>query len=301
MKRKLITSLLLTSALFAGCGSSSSYESSYASYDTTETAAYSGSATYLEGNEVSYEEGADTEVTGEKLVYRGSITMETLDFTTTVNSIHEQLEKYNGIIESEEQTNSNYYWYEEDSTDYRRLYITIRIPTKDFNTFLNELEGDGHITSKSQSVENITKQYNSNALEIESLQTQEKRLLEMMEVAETVEDLITIDARLSEVQTQMMKLQNYQSQMDNDVEYSTIYISVEEVRKYTPIEYEKYPISGFGEKLVEAFDTSWRFCVWAVQNFIITLIELLPLGVVVVAVVIGIRKLIKKLKERKQK
>ncbi len=297
---KNLAVFMTAALLLTGCGSSSSatsYAVDSAAYDT-EGIASTESYDYSRSSNEVYSE-SDSEITGEKLVYTGSISIETLEYDTTVSNISTYIKSYNGIVESQNENNYQYRWYDDDSVGNRYFYMTVRIPTESFDDFFAELEGTGHVTSKSQNVENITKQYNNNAIEIESLQTQETRLLEMLEQAETVEDMITIDARLSEVETELRQLQNAQSQMDTDVEYSTITISIEEVQKYTEVNYERFDISGFTERLKEAFHTSWTFFVWVFQEALLVLIVVFPVGIVVYFLVKGIRKLFRKRKEKK--
>ena len=71
--------------------------------------------------------------------------------------------------------------------------------------------------------------YNDQSILIESLEKQETRLLEMMDKAETIEDMITIESRLSEVQTQLNQARNTLAGYDTDIDYSTINVQIEEV------------------------------------------------------------------------
>ena len=150
--------------------------------------------------------------------------------------------------------------------------ITVRVPSAKYREFLGLLEGtEGKITNKSEFVQNITKRYNDQSILIESLETQEKRLMEMMDKAETIEDMIAVESRLSEVERQLNSYKTDLSQMDKDVEFSTVYIDLQEVKRYT----ETVEKTTFREKLGFAFEdaiSSFRdFCegviLFVVRNF----------------------------------
>ena len=142
------------------------------------------------------------------------------------------------------------------------------------------MEGTAKVTSKSQSVENISRKYNDNSIEIESLRVQQERLMNMMESAETVEEMIMVEERLSEVQTRLNQKLSYQSSMDKDVQYSTISLNVNEVQEYTPVD-DSIPIGGFGKRLKETAEYSWTYFVYFMQNLVLFLIRILPFVLVI--------------------
>ena len=56
-----------------------------------------------------------------------------------------------------------------------------------------------------------------------ALTTEQDRLIELMEQAETVEDIITIEGRLSEVRYQLESMESQLRTYDNKIDYSTVY------------------------------------------------------------------------------
>ncbi|MDO5109888.1 MAG: DUF4349 domain-containing protein, partial [Erysipelotrichaceae bacterium] len=71
--------------------------------------------------------------------------------------------------------------------------------------------------------------------QIEALEKQQTRLLEMMDEAKTIEDMIAVEDRLSEVQYQLNSLKTNRESMDTDIAYSTISIVLREVRVYAEV------------------------------------------------------------------
>ena len=318
--RTILPALLLTSALvLGGCGASGgSSSANYAKGDyaaATEAPAESYDGGYYA--EEAYESGFDEELAeaeaaaygenekasrGEKadqgedvkaakseeeLVYTCSINMETLTFAETEAKIRESIAKYKGTISSESASDGNYRWYYEDGgSGTKSLYMTIRIPTKDYRNFLKDLEGaGGSIRSTSMNVENITRRYNDQSVRIQALETQEKRLLEMMDKAETIKEMITVEDRLTEVQTELNQARTTLSVMDHDVAYSTISLNLQEVVRYT----ENKITQTFGERIVSAFTNSFADFGDFLEDLSIALIYLLPylLLIAVIVLIVG--------------
>lgn len=295
---------------FAGCGSSSS--GSYSAYDSVTNSYAMGGGTSAKEEAVyddyDYEESgiamspsqapaprADEQnpLTGQKLVYTGSVTVETLKYEETVKAVRDKIAQYKGIIQDENEWDGDHSWYYTDGrarTTNRNLSMTVRIPTKDFDNFMNDMDGAGKVTSRSQNVENISRKYSDNSIEIESLEKQQERLLEMMDKAETVEEMIMIEERLSDVQTRLNQKKSYKSSMDTDVEYSTIYLNVNEVQEYTPVQDPGINIGGFGKRVMETLEYSGKFFVYVLQGLILFLIRIAPFAIVLALIMFGIVK-----------
>lgn len=316
MKKKkwmCITGLLVvTSLLFAGCGSSSASES--ITYDAT-TQAKSSAAGYAtddiymaeavteetaEGT-TDFEIGSETpEVkdTSRKLIKTVDMSVETESFDVLIQTITERTESLGGYIEYNNIYNGSYY-YENDS---RSADLTLRIPAGELDAFLSVVAGSSNVISRNEYVEDVTLQYVDMQSRKAALETEQERLLELLEQAESVEDIITIESRLSEVRYQMESMESQLRAMDNQVSYSTVYLYIEEVARYTPVKelstWEKIS-TGFAESLYNVGN--------GLKNFVIGLIINLPYLVVwAIVIIIGIllikviRKGNKKRKQRKE-
>ena len=255
-------------------GKANSYQgNSYQEYEATEP---------VQGTEAS-ENTSFVRKTSDKLVYTCRIQMETLTFEQTVDAIRGLIAKYEGFIETEEQSDSSYGWY---YADYRKTsaslteYIVVRIPTENYDAFLGDLSGNGKITSKSQNVENITTVYNDTVTTISSLKAQEKRLLEMMGEAKSIEEMLAIEDRLTDVQTELAIYESRLSGYDLDVAYSTITINVREVLEYTPTT-DPVRVSTFGDRLKNTLNDSWKNFTSFLEDLLFFLIRFLPIFIVV--------------------
>lgn len=309
---KNILAGLCAAALLVGCGSgyansstsSQMYEGAAADYeakeeayetaDTYDTDEPVGAAAGGAANDISQKnEEAGTDESGslaeQKLIYTADITIQTQTFQDTFSAVKDAISKVGGFVESESTTDSAWNWYYSDykkSSGTLRSYITVRVPSSKYREFLDLLEGtDGKITSRSEYVQNITKRYNDQSILIESLEKQETRLMEMMDKAETIEDMIAIESRLSEVQTQLNQARNTLAGYDTDVNYSTINVQIEEVIQYSSQKVQQT----FLERLGNTFTRSWRDFGEFMQDLILAIVYLLPVIIIVVIILVILR------------
>lgn len=287
----------------SAAGKAENYGNYYGIADTNTTADYNEYP--AEEAAIDYDE-AEAELTqeypsspeetnpalsNEKLVYTGSINIETLEYEESLQNIRERIQSYNGLIENENEYDNDYNWYSSTYTgrrNSRNISMTVRIPTEKFQSFLNDMEGAGKITNRSTNIENITKRYNDTSIQATALEEQQNRLLEMMEKAETIEDMIAIEARLTEVQSQLNILKSNLNQMDTDVNYSTIYLNLREVIEYT-VEPET-----FGERFVKEFQSGITGFVDFLEDVVIFLAHSWLFLLLFGAVIVLISKFIKK-------
>lgn len=239
----------------------------------------------------------------EKLVYHCNLDIETLDYPAAITSIKGTISKYGGVIQSESESDSGHDWY---YADYRKTggtmhnYLEVRVPSKDYENFLSELDGIGKIISKSTSVDNISQKYYDTTAQIEALQIQEKNLLAMLEKCETIEDMITVEQRLSEVQYELNTLQTDRRYMDMDVAYSYVNINVSEVMEYRQ---DSEPIrrNTFVDRLKNTILSTGRGFLYFLEGLLFLVIHLAPYVLIIVLICfIFLRKKIRYILEQRK-
>ena len=176
--------------------------------------------------------------------------------------------------------------------------MTVRIPSDKLDGFVENVKESANVTYISESTEDITLRYVDTESRKIALETERDRLLELLERAETVEDIITIEGRLSEVRYQ---LESYASQLrtfDNQVDYSTVHINIHEVDRETNVEPKT-----FWEEVTEEFDDSLYDMGRGIKNFAIWFLGSSPYlilwAVVIVAAVFVLRAVGKKKRIKK--
>lgn len=300
---KLLVGIMFSALVLSGCGGSSSLMDNVASISGTSGLgnSYTDEAYPEENGSTDASQTTETETTTEtestqKLVYEANIRMETTEYAETVKAIKQLISDNNGLIENEyEQTDSSYYG--ENALYYNTLKV--RIPSENYDSFLNGLSGKGNIISKQTSTKNITKTYYDTSATIDALKIQQERLLEMMSNAQTVEDMITIESRLTEVETALKQYQAQLSTMDTDVEYSTITIDIEEVAEYSE-NGEPIKTNTFLDRLKNTLEETVESVQVFFEGLLFIVIRLAPFVLIFSAIGIPIYKVCKKRKINKK-
>ena len=226
-----------------------------------------------------------------KIVYTGSISLQSLEYEKSAGSIHEKITKYGGFIEEEVTSNDDPYWYYRNrpasSRDRarRNMNVTARIPADKFDAFMEDLKNDGQVTDTSVNARNISVKYATHDASRKALEIEQDRLLKMMDKAQTVEEMIAVEKRLTQVERELNDEKTQLSDMDRDVNFSTVYISLQAVFEYS----EKVVEYTYGERLKQAFDRAISGFVEFWQELILWIVETFPflimLGIIIFAIV----------------
>lgn len=228
--------------------------------------------------------------TNRKLIKTVNMDVETREFDSLMEAIQTQVKTLEGYIESMNTYNgSTYYGYH--ST--RNADMTIRIPATQLENFLNAISGISNVVRRSDNVEDITLTYVDLQSHKTALETEQTRLLELLERAETIEDIITIEERLSNIRYQIESMGSQLRTYDNKVDYSTVYLNIDEVEVLTPVQEEttwERISGGFVDSLKNIGNGLVEFIIW----FVIHLPYLILWAVIVIIIVVVIRLLVKR-------
>ncbi len=231
-----------------------------------------------------------------KLIRDVNLEVETETFEELLSTVGEKTQSLGGYIEESYTYNgSNYY-----GKGTRNASLTIRIPAEKLDTFLSAVSEISNVISRNESVTDVTLQYVDMESHKKVLLTEQERLLELLEKAETIEDIISLESRLSEVRYQIESMEAQLRTMDNRVNYSTVYLYINEVAKLTPVKeqsvWEKIS-TGFANSLYNVGDGFVNFGI----GFVISLPYLLVWAVIIAVFVLLLRLLIKHAKRKRQK
>ena len=318
MKKRLalLLALVMTLSLCA-CGSaaktaqhssaagSSVYTSeSSAAYDAAPMAAaeeayWDGDADYgLSVSNSASSSAAETDVPDEnpeKIIYSADVTVETTDFDASLQTLDKLVKEYGGWVESSSVSGANFYNQSRGNRSARNASYTLRIPGNRFDELMNGLSALGNVPYTHVYTENVTAQYFDVQARLTAYRTQETRLLEMMEVAESVEDIILLEDRLTELRYQIESLQSTLNNWDRRVSYSTVSLELQEVWEYTP---EPETKLSYGRELWLALLDGVRGLGSFLGDLLILLASLLP-ALIVIGILCAI--LIPVIKKRRAK
>ena len=291
----ILVTLCMLAALLAGCGGASK---STQAFDAAAAApAEAANGAYYDMESAKSEDGGltgDTDSTvlpeGRKWIITVNMSAETEDLDALMEALNGKISGLGGYVEDQDSYNGSMY----SSRRYRSASLTVRIPAERVDEFTEEMSGIANVVSTNLSREDITLSYVATESRVKALQTEEARLLELMEQAETMADLLEIESRLTDVR---YELENRASQLrlyDNQVDYATIYLSIDEVQEYTPVEEPTV-----WERISGGFVSSIKGVGNGLLDLLVWVLAKSPYLVILGGVTVGVVVLVKKRQARK--
>lgn len=301
----LVTGVIV-STLLAGCGSggggnslkaTEAYaEPAYASDDMymSEDYAMEESATYdtADNGSEGVEKVADDAVknNNRKIIKTVNLSAETEEFDSFVANVNAKVIALGGYMENTDISGRS---INSSMSSMRRASMTARIPAQNLDSFVDHVSTNSNILNKSESASDVTLNYADTAAHIKSLRTEQDRLNELIKQADDIETIIAIETRITDVRYELESYESRLRAMDNQVDYSTVYINVNEVERYTPVEEPKQTVGeriaiGFTENLISAKEFLVDFFVEAIVAIpiivVLLLFLLVPIAVVILIV-----------------
>lgn len=229
---------------------------------------------------------------GRKLIRDVSMNVETKDFESVLTQITSRVSELGGYVESSDVSGISVNSYA--GSQQRYADIKARIPADRLDRFVESVEQAGNVTSRQEQVTDVTLQYSDVESHKKSLEIEQERLWALLEKAESLDAVVALESRLSEIRYQ---LESYTSQLrlyDNQVAYSTVSIYMAEVKDLTPTAPDSIGTriqKGFTRSLNNLEDAGVGLIIWLAVNSPV----LAVLAVIIAAVVFVIRKVNRKM------
>lgn len=285
--RKTFALILMAAAaagLATGCGAGSKAPSTMAA-ETTATAMDYGRIdgnAYLgpgESVEMAEDPAMEAEASGltstntvqpvatsRKLIRNVNLSVETTSFDTLISNLTAAVTGFGGYVEQSDISGNSV------SSSYdgnRYAYLTMRVPSDKLDRFITQVEEQGNITNKSETTQDVTLQYSDIESRKKSLSIEQERLWALLEKADTLEAVIALEARLSEIRYQLESFESQLRTYDNQVDYSTVYLNISEVKVFTPTTPDSVITriqKGFTRNLNHVANGLVDFFVWLVSS-----------------------------------
>lgn len=132
----------------------------------------------------------------------------------------------------------------------RVMEAVVRVPSERLDDFLMELDQLGRTVLRSESAEDVSGRYMDTQSRLNAMQLQKQKLDEMMAQAASVEDLITIDEKLTEVIGSIESLEGDLRRWDSRRSYSSVRMTLsEQLGVQEPAALGERMKQGFGESV----------------------------------------------------
>jgi hypothetical protein len=130
-----------------------------------------------------------------------------------------------------EQINKNEGFIVRESDD----YITTRIPYENMEDFLNNARALGKIENETKTGTDITDQYRDNVIRLDNLKNVRNRYLALLERANTVSEIVSVEKELERVNTEIDILEGRIKYAQLSEAYSNITVGFKEKVKPGPL------------------------------------------------------------------
>ncbi|MGM9637473.1 MAG: DUF4349 domain-containing protein [Eubacteriales bacterium] len=291
LKRVLI--LLLAAVTLTACAKSGTD-------NISGNAASAPSVSYGESTEIK-DSGIDSILSDDvavtdsrKLIRTVELSLETKDFDSLIADLNARTAELGGYVESSRITGNS---YGIDGSRYASMVI--RVPAADADTLLSHVGESANIVSQSSNVSDVTLNYVDITSRIRSLEAERDALQAMLETATNTDTLLKIRSQLTDVQYSLDSYKSSLLQMESKIDYTTINLSIIEVKVYTETE-ELSVWEQIGTGLVNSLKDVGAgfvaFFVWLIVN----LPYLIIIAALVVLAVFVVRKILKKSRKNRQ-
>ena len=241
--RKFLAMVLALALLLAlaGCGAASGM---------AENATASSGEVMDDAPEESFSSGgtdAGTALREQKLILTARMELETTAFDETAQRLASLTEELGGYFESSSVDNR--------SGDYRWAEYTVRVPADRYQTFLDQTGALCNVLWSNTAKEDVSEIYYDTQGRLRTQQIKLERLQSLLEQAESMEDIITIESAISETEQLIDDLSGTLQHYDALVDYATVYLTLSEVYQLSD---EREAPGGFGQRLGAAFSGGLR-------------------------------------------
>lgn len=287
---KKITALLLSFLLIlalCACGASNGMVKDEAYFDSESPSA---SEDYYEspenGGYISSESktdfpSVDSSVYHDpdaKVIRTAKMTIQTTEFNDAVSALSALTESLNGYYETSQVDGGNY----NSKYVYRTAYFVVRIPKENFAAFRDSVGDVGHVSFFAEDAKNVGEEYYDTETRLATLETKHERLLALLEKATVMEDIITLENALADVEYQMDRYNTTLRKYDSLISYSTFTINLNEVARIVD---EPEVTEGFGRKLANQLTEGFSAFAEGLQNFTLWLARNIITLVIIAAII----------------
>ena len=248
-------------------------------YGTAESEAQASSENSYSSTALSAQE----QNISRKIIKTGYISINVSSFDEASQLIKTYTEQNGGYVEQSNQFAD----YDSQTNTYKGKSgnITVRIESTKFSDTMGYIETLGTLINQSESVNDITNSYVDTQSRLEVKEQEKERLSELLNNADNISDIITIEGRLTEV---ISDIESYEAQLnayDDVVDYSTINVNITEKDDDGIIPAK----TDFANKAVYNFKDSARTLFSGFEGIVLLIIRLwAPIAVVAVIAVISV-------------
>lgn len=169
-----------------------------------------------------------------KLITKGRLQLEVVNFDNAYSSLLKLVEKYQGYVENSSLSNSP-----SDTplaAQYHAGRLTIRVPAGQFNALLAEIDKVGTVVFRETGNQDVSAEFYDTQARLRNWQQQEVRILEILKQAKNVEDILRVEGELQRVRQEIEVMEGRIKNLGSLTEMATLDIEISQVKSKKAID-----------------------------------------------------------------
>ena len=231
------------------------------------------------------EEGISEELVERKIIKNYNLSLQVDDFDAAYDKIGNLAKEFGGYVVSG-------YNYDYENSTSRDGNISIRVDASRADEAVERISELGLVENNSFSSSDITSDYYDTQSRLEQYRAQEKRLRELYDQAETIQDLISLESELTRVISEIESMEGTLRCYDQLTALSLIDVYLHTPNNYTKT-VEPTGWAGFWKDISGSFLRGVNGVLDGIAGFFVFLVRILPaillLAVVILVLVLLIR------------
>ena len=168
---------------------------------------------------------ANVTVTERKIIRNANLTIETNDPADGQRRISSIAESRGGFVVTSESKQRN---REGQLKPDMVVTITIRVPAAQFDSVMSEIRGTGsRVAQEKTTGQDVTEEYIDLEARLRAKQALEAQFMEIMKQAKSVQDALEVQRQISEVRSEIERLEGRRRFLENQSSLSTISVTLE--------------------------------------------------------------------------
>ena len=218
--------------------------------------------------------------TEQKIIKESNLRYETQDLQATYQQVNAAIKKHQAYLQNDT-----------EGKDYNTLYrnLTVRIPNANFDAFLADIgKGVAYFDRKEISAKDVTAEFIDIEARLKAKKTLEERYLVLLQKANKVSEILEIEKELSIIREEIEAKEGQLKYLQNRVSLSTVNIEF-----YKKVAQSDDATVSYGAKMWNAVKSGWN----GISSFFIGLLHIWPFILILVALILVIKRQLKKKKQ----
>jgi len=162
-----------------------------------------------------------------KIIYTGDLDLVSDNLDSASSKLEAQVKRFNGYLGSSTRATA--------TGEVRAATWEIRVPSGNFSAFLTAVGSVGDVRSSSVKADDVSEKYYDAQTHLRNEQVEENQLLDLLKRdSKSLSNILTVETEVSRVRGKIEEIQGRLRLLDNQTQYSTLTVKIEEIADFSP-------------------------------------------------------------------